>query len=289
MTSISLEKPKKELLEKHLQMIVGERFPGKSDQHLQEVFRYIKETLQTLGYQIELHSFRALGEMYQNIIARKKGKTSDKRIIIGAHFDSVPGTPGADDNASGVAVMLELARIFSNYSWNHTIEFIGFNLEEWNMLGSSAYAEKLKYEHSQILGMISIEMVGFANDTPGSQKLPPTFGLFYPDVGNFIGVVGNPRSYSLLQKAKSNMKKVRDLPIESMIVPFNGMLFPACRLSDHSPFWDLGYPALLVTDTSFYRNPHYHGPTDRIETLNMDFMLKTTQSLTEAILAFDLS
>ena len=162
-----------ELLQRHLKAIVGERFAGLSDEHLAEVFTYVKQTLSDLGYEIELHDFGVEGSTFQNVIARRSGPDRNTRIIVGAHFDSVAGTPGADDNASGVAVMLELARILKDHPWKKTVEFIGFHLEEWNMLGSSAYVKKLKRERVKVRGMVSLEMVGFASDAPKSQRMPP--------------------------------------------------------------------------------------------------------------------
>src|SRR3989338_6551727 len=122
----NMAKPEKESLKVYVQAIVGERAVGSSDEHLTEVFEYVKRTLSELSYAVELHPFQIEGHSFQNIIARKKGVRSDARITVGAHFDSVAGSPGADDNASGVAVMLELARILKGREWNHTIEFIGF-------------------------------------------------------------------------------------------------------------------------------------------------------------------
>ncbi len=282
-----MKEPDQKFIQMHFRHIVGERTPVTSHQHLADVGHYIRKTFQGLGYQVELDLFPFNGETFQNIIARKKGGKSDDRIIIGAHFDSVPGSPGADDNASGVVSMLELARILADRQWNHTIEFVGFNLEEWYMIGSTAYAEKLKKEKVKVRGMISLEMVGYVTNQPRSQKMPPGFGLFYPQVGNFIGLVGNFRSWKLLRMFKTRMKEIKNLPVESLLIPFNGALLPPVRWSDHSPFWDVGYPALLITDTSFYRNPHYHGPTDTTETLNLDFMQKVTQGISQALVALD--
>ena len=299
-----------EKLEAHLKKIVGERTPHLSDGHLHDVFQYIKKTLEHLEYEIELDPFLFEGETYENIIARKRGVRSSGRIIVGAHFDSVPGSPGADDNASGVAVLLELARILNDRKWNHTVEFIGFHMEEWYMVGSKAYVEKLEQgkvnvrgmvqppvyrpgrpiplsEEKQVVGMVSLEMVGFTSEERGSQKMPPGFGFFYPSTGNFIGIVGNVRSWGFLRLFKTEMKKTDGLPVRSLIMPFNGALLYPTRWSDHSPFWDAGYPALMITDTSFYRNPHYHGPNDTVETLNLDFIQKVTEGTAQALVALD--
>lgn len=278
---------KKELLSEHLSHIVGERSAGFSDKHLNEVASYIESAFKKLGYEIEHHNFELSGEKFQNIVARKKGLKSDGRIIIAAHFDSVPDSPGADDNASGVAVMLEAARILADHSWNYTVEFIGFHMEEWGMIGSEAYVQNLKKNKVAVRGMISLEMVGYTSNEPKSQNLPLGFSLFYPNVGNFIGIVSNLKSVRLLNTFKENMKSIPDLPLESLILPMNGLILPAVRLSDHSPFWDAGYQALLITDTSFYRNPNYHSSSDTIETLNIEFMKKVSDGVIKSLIALD--
>jgi Zn-dependent M28 family amino/carboxypeptidase len=162
-----------------------------------------------------------------------------------------------------------------------------FNLEELNMIGSAAFAKKLKAAGARVGAMISLEMVGYTDSRPGSQKLPVGLSRLYPDRGDFIGVVGNWKSDALLRKFSAAMREVPNLPVETLSVPGNGMLIPAVRLSDHSPFWDLGYPAVMVTDTSFYRNPHYHAATDMVETLNIDFMVKVCEGVVRGVVGLD--
>ena len=206
-------------------------------------------------------------------------------IILGAHFDSVQGTPGADDNASGVAVLLEAARLLARARVGSQVLFCAFNLEELNMIGSSYFAKKLKSVGAKVAAMISLEMIGYTDSRPGSQKYPFGLKAFYPDRGDFIGVIGNWKSAGLLRKFSRQMRQVRGLPVETLSVPGNGGLIPAVRLSDHAPFWDAGYPALMITDTSFFRNPHYHGSTDTLETLNLDFLAKVCEGVVRAVLA----
>jgi len=205
-------------------------------------------------------------------------------IILGAHFDSVEGTPGADDNASGVAVMLEAARLLSRFKLRSQVLFCAFNLEELNMIGSTHLAQKLKAAGAKIDAMVSLEMLGYTDSRPGSQKYP--FGLkwFYPDRGDFIGVIGNWNSGSLLRRFSRLMLQVQGLAVETLSVPGNGAFIPEVRLSDHSPFWDIGYPALMVTDTSFFRNPHYHRSSDTLETLDVPFMAKVCAGVVRAVL-----
>ena len=154
------------------------------------------------------------------------------------------------------------------------------------MVGSTYFARKLKAAGAKVDAMISLEMIGYTDSRPGSQKYPAGLSWLYPDRGDFIGVIGNWNSSSLLRKVTRQMRQVQGLSVETLSVPGNGVLIPAVRLSDHSPFWDLGYPALMVTDTSFFRNPHYHAATDTLETLNLEFMAKVCEGVIRAVLGF---
>src|SRR5262249_23938992 len=138
---------------------------------------------------------------------------------------------------------------------------------------------------AKVAAMISLEMVGYTDPRAGSQKYPLGLKAFYPDRGDFIGVIGNWKSASLLHRYARQMRQLRGLQVETLSVPGKGYLIPAVRLSDHAPFWYAGYPALMVTDTSFFRNPDYHGSTDTLETLNLDFMVKVCEGVICAVLA----
>ena len=272
-------------LRRILQVIVGERSPFSGQRHLTAVESFIEKELASYGLGVESDYFSYRGRSFRNIIARLSSQGSGSLIILGAHVDSVQGTPGADDNASGVAVLLEAARLLARTKVRAQVLFCAFNLEELNMIGSSYFASKLKSAGAKVEAMISLEMVGYTDSRPGSQKYPLGLKAFYPDRGDFIGVIGNWNSAGLLRKFSRQMRQVRGLPVETLSVPGNGGLVPAVRLSDHSPFWDAGYPALMVTDTSFFRNPHYHGSTDTLETLNLDFMAKVCEGVIRAMLA----
>ena len=274
----------RERLSRNLQAIVGERSPFGDRRHLTAVENFIEAEFGSYGLNVERDFFSCLGESFYNIIARLPGSASDGRIIVGAHLDSVVATPGADDNASGIAVLLETARLLSQANLNSQVFLCAFNLEELNMFGSAAFAKKLKAAGARVEAMISLEMVGYTDPRPGSQKLPLGLSRFYPDRGDFIGVIGNWKSKTLLRKFSAAMREVPNLPVETLAVPGSGMVIPAVRLSDHAPFWDLGYPALMVTDTSFYRNPHYHAVTDTLETLNIDFMAKVCEGVVRGVI-----
>ncbi len=272
-------------LRRILDVIVGERSPSSSVRHLAAVESFIEKELGSYGLSVESGYFSYRGKNFRNIVGRQSPQRGTSLIILGAHFDSVQGTPGADDNASGVAVLLEAARLLSRARLRSQVLFCAFNLEELNMIGSSYLAKKLKSAGAKVDAMISLEMVGYTDLNPGSQKYPFGLKAFYPERGDFIGVIGNWNSASLLRTVARQMRHVQGFPVETLSVPGNGGLIPAVRLSDHSPFWDAGYPALMITDTSFFRNPHYHGPTDTLETLNLDFMAKVCEGAVRAVLA----
>jgi Zn-dependent M28 family amino/carboxypeptidase len=212
-----------------------------------------------------------------------------RRILIGAHYDSVAGTVGADDNASAVAVQLETARQVAALKEGQTIDlavvFVSFALEEppaygTRYMGSRVYAEQARRRQETIDGMLCLEMVGFTCSEPGCQSYPfPLMFLGYPQVGNFIGIVGNFESRSLTRIVFSSFRKNRDLPAVKLTVPFNGWIMPAVRLSDHAAFWDAGFKAVMITDSAYFRNPHYHLTSDKMDTLDYRFMAELVESL----------
>lgn len=277
----------RERLASNLQRIVGERSPVAGRQRLAAVETFIEREFETYGLNVESDFFRYREETFRNIIGRYGVAQNLPPIILGAHFDSVAGTPGADDNASGVAVLLEASRLITRCEIASQVLFCAFNLEELNMIGSTAFAGKLNAAGAKIQAMISLEMLGYTDSRPRSQKLPVGLGGLYPDRGDFIGVIGNWKSNALLRRFSRLMRDVRDLNVETLSVPGKGMLIPAVRLSDHAPFWDLGFPALMITDTAFYRNPHYHRPTDTLETLNLEFMAKICEGVVRAVIGLD--
>jgi len=269
-------------LKNRLVHIVGERNPWTAAKHLASVEAYIEREFAGLGLRVENDVFSYRGRSYRNIIGRA-GARGAPLTILGAHIDCVQGSPGADDNASGVAVLLEAARRLASMKHKSELLFCAFNLEEHNMIGSSHLAKRLKADGAKITGMVSLEMLGYTDHRPGSQQYPAALRWLYPDRGDFVGVVGNWRSAALLRSFAAALKKIDGLPVETLSVFGNGFLVPQTRLSDHAPFWDAGYPALLLTDTAFMRNPHYHASSDSIETLDLDFMAKICQGVVNAV------
>ncbi|WP_341732931.1 M20/M25/M40 family metallo-hydrolase [Microcoleus sp. EPA2] len=211
-----------------------------------------------------------------------KGGKLEQPILIGAHYDTVPGTPGADDNGTGVAVLLELARAIALQPLKYPVKLVAFDMEESGYFGSKDYADKLKAQKQSLRLMISLEMLGYCNHNPNSQKYPSGLKYFYPNSGNFIALIGNLRTVPDLINLSGKIRKSGQL-CEWLPVPNRGLIVPDTRRSDHAPFWDNGYPAIMVTDTANMRNPHYHQASDRIETLDLDFLAGVCGGLIEAI------
>ena len=273
-----------ENLKEHVRNIHFDRNPYDRHPELEQVAQYIQGELSKIGLEVKEDLFQWEGKTYKNILAVKEGKASpDRVVILGAHYDTVPGSPGADDNASAIAVLLEVARNIEKISLGSTLKLIAFGLEEYGYVGSLHYAERARKRGEQIYGMISLEMVGF---TGPRQDYPPYMDpKYYPAVGDFIGIVGNENSKALLEVVRRTFKtQMPQLPSEFLLVPGNGVGMEEVRLSDHSPFWDHGFPALLVTDTAFLRNPNYHLPSDTIETLDFEFMRKVAVGIYYSVL-----
>ena len=263
-----------ENLKRHVGRIHFARSPDESYLGLEQAAEYIEKEFLKTGLDIKENHFEWKGESYRNIVGEKTGKTFPNRVLIlGAHYDTVSGSPGADDNASAVSVLLEVARAIQAIPLKYTVRFIAFSLEEYEFAGSAHYVGSLKKGEEEILGVICLEMVGF---TGPKQNYPPYINpKFYPNVGDFIAIVGNERSKQLLEEVCRTFKtRVPDLPSEFLIVPGNGEGMEEARLSDHGTFWDHGFQALMITDTAFLRNPNYHLPSDRMETLDFEFMRK---------------
>lgn len=276
-----------ERLYEHLEQIVRDRNPYYSSQGHFYVQQYIQAELGRWG-EVKTHNFSLRGTIHHNyildLVPESPGDRQRPPIILGAHYDTVPGSPGADDNASGVAALLELARAFSANPCRYPLRLIAFDMEEYGMIGSSAYAEEMKQQTQPIRLMISLEMLGYCTQEPNSQTYPPGLQAFYPDRGNFIAAVANlPAVFDARHLCRTLRRQ--QTPSEWLAVPNRGKLVPASRLSDNAPFWDCGYRAMMLTDTSFLRNPHYHQASDTIDTLDLNFLAGICQGLVAAMQA----
>ncbi|MEM6519533.1 MAG: M20/M25/M40 family metallo-hydrolase [Cyanobacteria bacterium P01_C01_bin.70] len=266
----------------HLQQLVGDRDPYMASGSHQLAQQYLRLTLSAWGC-VRGHSFTVRGREHYNWILQLPAASAALQtlapIIVGAHYDTVPGTPGADDNASGVAVLLELARQFSAQRLPRPVWLVAFDMEEYGLLGSRAYAEDLRAMKQPVHLMLSLEMLGYCDRAPHSQSYPaPLLAQLYPHTGDYIALVGNPSALLAMRRLKRHVKSA-GAACEWLPVPNRGQAIPATRRSDHASFWDCGYRAVMVTDTSFLRNPHYHQSSDRLETLDLDFLTRVCLGL----------
>ena len=225
-----------------------------------------------------------------NIVAEIPGtRRADEVVILGAHYDTVSTTPGADDNASAVAVLIEAARLLRDAKPKRTVRFVGFACEEpphfhTGDMGSQAYARDCRLRNEKVIGMLCLEMVGYYSTKPGSQKLPPGIPRWlhwaFPKRGDFLAAVGNMRSKRLAWSFRRGFKRAVRFPLFSICLPES---ISEIRLSDNSSFWDQGYPALMLTDTSFLRNPNYHLESDTPDTLDYERMARVTLGVAGAV------
>jgi len=250
---------------------IGERNMSRYPQLL-AASEFIESSLAGTGLTPRRVSYELRGRACHNIEVEIRG-TSPEVFVIGAHYDSVFGCPGANDNGSGVAALLALARRFAGKPARQTLRFVAFVNEEppyfqSEEMGSFVYAKRCKERSDRIAGMISLETIGYFSDAPGSQKYPsPGLGFFYPSKGNFIGFAANTGSRSLLRATVAAFRKAGRVPCEGAALP---AAIPGIGWSDQWSFWQCGYPAIMVTDTAPFRYPHYHEPTDTPDKLDYD-------------------
>ncbi len=254
---------------------------------LDQAADYIRDVFEDAGLEVADQAYDYRGARVANLIAAQPGAAgASAYYIVGAHYDTVPTTPGADDNASAVAVLLELARRLPEIPLRAPLRLVAFTLEESPAFttrhqGSRVFVRACKRAGERVLGAVVLEMVGY---TCPRQDYPLVLQWAgYPKQGNFIGIVANRRSRKFGRAVLKGFQKNERLPVESLFVPFRGWVLPATRLSDHASFWDVGWPALMVTDTAFFRNPNYHLPNDTIDTLDFGFMAELVESLTLAL------
>jgi len=250
---------------------------------------YILEEFKKTGCRIQIQSFVYDKNEYRNVIC-SFGPEEGERIIVGAHYDVYGNQPGADDNASGVAGLLELSRLVKSLkpSLKYRLDFTAYTLEEPKLfrtrhMGSYVHAESLANAGVLVRAMISLEMIGYFSDKPKSQKYPVFFlKWFYPDTGNFIAVVGKLGQKNLVESVRKNISEAANIPVESIAAP---SFLPGIDFSDHQSFWRFTYKALMITDTAFYRNHNYHETTDTIDTLDFKKIAEVVKGLYRAILS----
>lgn len=248
---------------------------------MNEAVKYISEQFALFGYNVEFQDYTVSNRIAKNIIALKPGiKQPQEIIIVGAHYDTC-FNPGADDNASGVAGLLELARFMADKEMNRSIKFIAFVNEEppffkTEDMGSRVYAKAARRKGENIKAALILEMIGHYSDRLHSQRYPLFFGPFYPNKANFIAVVGNLLSRRIIKNVVLNFRNQARFPIES-VVTFS--FIQGVDFSDHWSFWKEGYPAVMITDTAFYRSPHYHCGSDTAEKLNYEDMAEVIGGL----------
>jgi Zn-dependent M28 family amino/carboxypeptidase len=244
---------------------------------------YVERELANGGYDVSRQTYTVGDKQVANIVAEcTGGRKKDEIVIVGAHYDTVETTPGADDNASAVAVLIETARLLRDLNPARTIRFVSFACEEppfcfTSEMGSRVHARQCRTRGERIVGMLCLEMVGYYTTMPGSQMIPPGIPRMlhwaFPKRGDFLAAVGNLRSWRLLWRFRRGFKRSVQFPLFSICLPES---ISEIRRSDNSSFWDLGYQALMLTDTSFLRNRHYHLPSDTPDTLDFERMAQVT-------------
>lgn len=270
-------------LETHVRTLAQNFYPRSFDrpENLEHAASYIRAELAGSGGKVAEQVFPVEGRRYRNIVAHY-GPEQGPVLVIGAHYDSFADTPGADDNASGVAGLLELGRLLSKTPPAVRVELVAYCLEEpphfrTSAMGSSWHARELRKSGREVRLMLSLEMIGYFRDAPGSQGYPfPFLNWMYPDRADFIAVVGRIQDWSATRRVKALMQGAGDLPVHSINAP---TLVPGIDFSDHSNYWNEGFSALMITDTAFYRNPYYHGLDDTPDKLDYARMAKVVQGV----------
>ena len=247
---------------------------------------YIRKTLEDAGYVVNVQPFSSRGVTVSNIEAVLPGDgAADEIIVVGAHYDSVADCPGADDNASGVAALLELARMLAGTTLSRSVRFVAFANEEapffyGDEMGSNRYAARAQAQGEHVEAMLSLETLGYFTDQPGSQKYPFPFSYLYPNTGNFIGFVGNLTSRSLVRQVVGAFRASTAFPSEGVAAPSG---IEGIHWSDHWSFWQAGYPAIMVTDTAPFRYPYYHTANDTPAQLDYTGLARVTGGLAEVV------
>ncbi len=284
--SINRKPVNKEDMERYLRILteeIGERNLGVPDQ-LEKSAVWIESTLRggNIGYKVERQSYSVGDKEVRNLIAELPGGARrDEIVIIGAHYDTVPACPGANDNGSGVAGLLSLARAFAGDSQDCTIRFVFFANEEppyfqTNQMGSVQYAKRCKERGENIVAMLALDTIGFFSEDAGSQKYPEGMDGDYPEKGNFLAFVANDASRYFADAARVSFMSESGIPALASVLPEE---MPGVGWSDHWSFWQEGFPGVMVTDTAPYRYPHYHKPTDTLDKIDIEKLTEVCKGL----------
>jgi hypothetical protein len=266
----------------HLAEEIGERNVLQRPRELDQAAGYIEAEFVRAGYDVQRQEYEVSGTTCRNLEVEIPGTSlPDEIVVIGAHYDSVPNCPAANDNASGVAAVLALARRFAGVPFDRTLRFVAFTNEEkpyahTEQMGSWVYARRCRERGEKVTAMLSLETIGYFSDKPGSQKYPPPIGLLYPSTGNFIAFVGNTRHAALVRQVVSAFRQNEQFPSEGAALP---EIIPNIGFSDHWSFWREGYPALMVTDTANFRYPYYHTPEDTVDKIDFERMARVVRGL----------
>ena len=274
-------------LRRHVEALQGARHPLHAPEAYQRALGYVERELTRAGWEPRREAFTFKGQLHENVVARRPGADPGApRALVGAHLDTVRGTPGADDNASGVAGVLETARLLRNGGAS-AVELAVWNLEErWGFtyrMGSRRQVAARRAQGVRYAGALVLEMIGYRTTVPGSQVVPlPVRWMNLPRTGDFIAVIGDSKSRRLLRAFRAaSARAAPGLPLSHLTVSLRGWPVWATRRSDNASFWSAGYPALMVTDTANLRNPHYHRATDTSETLDYRFMAQVVDAVVE--------
>lgn len=275
-------------LEKHVGRLAGEI--GERNLWRYEALRasagYVESAFRELGYPVAAQEFQVAGKTLRNLEAERKGSgLPEEIVVVGSHYDSVAGSPGANDNATGTAANLEIARTLAGRRLARTIRFVAFVNEEppffqTEHMGSLVYARRSRALGERVVAMLSLETIGCYSDAEGSQRYPFPFGFFYPSAGNFIGFVGNTASRELVRRAIGSFRRHAAFPSEGLAAP--GWI-PGIGWSDHWAFWRQGYPAAMVTDTALFRYEQYHTGEDTGDRIDYERTARVVTGLARVV------
>ncbi len=280
-----------ERMRQHVQAVASEEHNTRRPAQLERAAVYIETTLEKAGYTPARQEYEAGGQKVRNIevaVANvAQGKRPERIFIVGAHYDSAQGAPGANDNGSGTAAVLELARLLKTVqpAAGTEVRFVFFVNEEppfflSEEMGSMQHAAEMKRQGHKVEGALVLETMGYYSDKPGSQQLPPGLEGQYPDTGNFIAFVGTIESSALVRQALAAFQGASDFPAQGLAAPAHTM---GVTLSDHSSYDRHGYPALMITDTAFMRYPYYHTAQDTPDKLDYESMARVVEGLAKTI------